>query len=143
VSRTLDWSWATSLTSSSRLATCSPDLTACDNALWGFIKSIVAQERYDTIDELKDTVRRAFQQITPAMLSPRRAKTDQQRWTIIQPEWKYRLVSTMNLPVHTCGVTVRTSSRKTRPFLGYGHQQFNDIYTMFYGWKASFHILAE
>ncbi|KAJ4450245.1 hypothetical protein ANN_01664 [Periplaneta americana] len=38
-----------------------PDLTICDNALWGFIKSIVAQERYDA-------VRRAFQQNTPAML---------------------------------------------------------------------------
>ncbi|KAJ4440271.1 hypothetical protein ANN_08410 [Periplaneta americana] len=36
--------------------------------LWGFIKSIVAQERYDITDELKDAMRYAFQQITPAML---------------------------------------------------------------------------
>ncbi|KAJ4446949.1 hypothetical protein ANN_13651 [Periplaneta americana] len=42
----------------------SPDFTICDNALWSFIKSIVAQERYDSIDELKDAVRRDFQQIT-------------------------------------------------------------------------------
>ncbi|KAJ4441379.1 hypothetical protein ANN_11234 [Periplaneta americana] len=29
----------------------------------GFIKSIVAQERYDTIDELKDAVRRSFNRL--------------------------------------------------------------------------------
>ncbi|KAJ4434481.1 hypothetical protein ANN_23043 [Periplaneta americana] len=43
-----------------RLLFADPDLTTYDNALWGFIKSIVAQERYDTIDELKDAVRRAL-----------------------------------------------------------------------------------
>ncbi|KAJ4443995.1 hypothetical protein ANN_05784 [Periplaneta americana] len=47
----------------------SPDFTSCDNALWGFIKGIVAQERYDIIDELKNAVRRVFDQITPTMLS--------------------------------------------------------------------------
>ncbi|KAJ4442768.1 hypothetical protein ANN_04360 [Periplaneta americana] len=46
----------------------SPDLTTRDNALLGFIKSIVAQGRYETTDELKDAGRRAFRQITPAML---------------------------------------------------------------------------
>ncbi|KAJ4447815.1 hypothetical protein ANN_09823 [Periplaneta americana] len=56
------------LLSSSRLATSTPYHTACDNALWGFIKRIVARERYDTIDEFKDAVRRVFQQITPAMM---------------------------------------------------------------------------
>ncbi|PSN41013.1 hypothetical protein C0J52_16069 [Blattella germanica] len=29
----------------------SPDLTICDNSLWGFIKGIVSQRRYNTIDE--------------------------------------------------------------------------------------------
>ncbi|KAJ4443937.1 hypothetical protein ANN_05726, partial [Periplaneta americana] len=46
----------------------SPDLTSCDNALWRFIKNIVAQEQYDTTDQLKDDMRRAFQQITLTML---------------------------------------------------------------------------
>ncbi|KAJ4428608.1 hypothetical protein ANN_24652 [Periplaneta americana] len=43
-------------------------LRQCDNALWGSITNNVAQERYDTVDELKDAVRRAFQHITAAML---------------------------------------------------------------------------
>lgn len=46
----------------------SPDLSSCDNALWGFIKQKVAATRYETVDELKDAVRRAFTAITPAML---------------------------------------------------------------------------
>ena len=46
----------------------SPDLTTYDNSLWGFKKGIVSQRRYNTTDELKDAVRQAFRQVTPAML---------------------------------------------------------------------------
>ena len=34
----------------------------------GFIIGIVSQSRYNTTDELKDAVRQAFRQVTPAML---------------------------------------------------------------------------
>ena len=46
----------------------SPDLTTYNNSLWGFIKGIVSQSRYNTTDELKDVVRQAFRQVTPARL---------------------------------------------------------------------------
>ena len=47
----------------------SPDLSSCDNALWGFIKQKVAATRYETVDKLKDAIRCAFTAITPAMLN--------------------------------------------------------------------------
>ena len=46
----------------------SPDLTTCDNSLWGYIKDIVSKQRYDSNDELKAAVTSAFGTITPAML---------------------------------------------------------------------------
>ena len=46
----------------------SSDLTTCDNSRWGFIKGVISQCRYNTTDELKDAVRQAFRQVTPAML---------------------------------------------------------------------------
>ncbi|KAJ4442792.1 hypothetical protein ANN_04385 [Periplaneta americana] len=46
----------------------SPNLISCDNALWGHIKQKVAQNRYQTTEELKDAVRNVFASITPTML---------------------------------------------------------------------------
>lgn len=46
----------------------SPDLSTCDNALWGFIKEQVAKRNYRTTDELKGAVLQAFTQITQPML---------------------------------------------------------------------------
>ena len=46
----------------------SPDLTACDNSLWGFMKEKVAQQRYLNTDEVKQVVTDAFNELTPQML---------------------------------------------------------------------------
>jgi hypothetical protein len=46
----------------------SPDLSTCDNSLWGFKKEIVAQQHYQTTDDLKQAVRLAFNRVTPQML---------------------------------------------------------------------------
>lgn len=46
----------------------SPDLSTCDNSLWGFIKECVAQQRYETTNDLKEAVRMAFARISPQML---------------------------------------------------------------------------
>jgi hypothetical protein len=37
-------------------------------ALWGLKKEIVAQQRYQTTDDLKQAVRLAFNRVTPQML---------------------------------------------------------------------------
>jgi hypothetical protein len=47
----------------------SPDLSSYDNALWGIINQDVSRKRYQTNEELKEAVRKAFAKITPAMLS--------------------------------------------------------------------------
>ena len=44
-----------------------PDLTTCDNSLWGYIKDIVSKQRYQSNDELEAAVTTAFGTITPAM----------------------------------------------------------------------------
>ncbi|KAJ8887951.1 hypothetical protein PR048_007435 [Dryococelus australis] len=41
---------------------------ACANALWGMVKQKVSKTRYETTDQLKDSVRTAFRSITPQML---------------------------------------------------------------------------
>lgn len=46
----------------------SPDLTSCDNALWGIIKAKVSQQRYQTTEQLKDAVRTAFAAINRNLL---------------------------------------------------------------------------
>ena len=46
----------------------SPDLTSCDNSLWGIIKQKVLKQRYQTVEELKQAVREAFREITPPIL---------------------------------------------------------------------------
>ena len=40
----------------------SPDLTPCDFFLWGFIKSKVYSEQSATIEELKEKIKKAFQE---------------------------------------------------------------------------------
>ena len=42
----------------------SPDLTACDYWLWGHLKHLVYQSQPESIDELKEKIRGAFQAIT-------------------------------------------------------------------------------
>ncbi|KAJ4440474.1 hypothetical protein ANN_08615 [Periplaneta americana] len=61
----------------------SPDLTKCDNSLWGFIKGIVSQNRYNTTDELKGVVKQAFTQVTPAMLRKMSHRTWRRRPIIL------------------------------------------------------------
>ena len=46
----------------------SPDLTSCDNSLWGIIKQKVLKQRYQAVEELKQAVREAFREITPPIL---------------------------------------------------------------------------
>lgn len=45
----------------------SPDLTPCDFFLWGFVKSKVYAERPVDIPDLKNRIRRAFEEITVEM----------------------------------------------------------------------------
>ncbi|PSN57659.1 hypothetical protein C0J52_05385 [Blattella germanica] len=42
----------------------SPDLTSCDNSLWGIIKQKVLKQRYQAVEELQKAVREAFREIT-------------------------------------------------------------------------------
>lgn len=46
----------------------SPDLTPLDFFLWGFIKNRVYQSQNNTIEELRDNVADAFQNISPVHL---------------------------------------------------------------------------
>lgn len=46
----------------------SPDLSSCDNALWGIIKAHVSHQRYATTEQLKVAVTDAFTTIDRAML---------------------------------------------------------------------------
>ena len=47
----------------------SPDLTSCDNALWGIIKSKLNARKFRNADELKEAVRQEFSQISLEMLN--------------------------------------------------------------------------
>ena len=46
----------------------SPDLTSCDNALWGIVKRIITQDRPKSKNELKEAIKSAFHQINSDML---------------------------------------------------------------------------
>ena len=46
----------------------SPDLTSCDNALWGIVKNLVKGERPTTLPQLKDSITQAFMHIGAEML---------------------------------------------------------------------------
>jgi len=46
----------------------SPELTTCDNYLWGYMRDIVSKQRYYSNDELKAAVTAAFGTLPPAML---------------------------------------------------------------------------
>lgn len=47
----------------------SPDLTSCDNALWGIVKRCVRQANPNTVDEIKQSVRAAFNDINAELLN--------------------------------------------------------------------------
>ena len=63
----MDRSWFCNIPVPMKLPTRSPDLTTCDNSLWGYIKYIVSKQHYNSNDELKAVVTLAFGTITPAM----------------------------------------------------------------------------
>lgn len=46
----------------------SPDLTSCDNALWGMLKPKVLARKCQTTDELKNVIRAEFANVTVATL---------------------------------------------------------------------------
>jgi hypothetical protein len=46
----------------------SPDLTPCDYFLWGYLKSIVYNDRPRTLDHLKNNIRQAIANILVNML---------------------------------------------------------------------------
>lgn len=46
----------------------SPDLTSCDNALWGLVKKYVQEERPNSIPEMKQAIRNSFTAISDEML---------------------------------------------------------------------------
>ena len=45
----------------------SPDLTTCDNSLWGYMKDIVSKQRYHSNDKLNAAVTAAFGTLALAM----------------------------------------------------------------------------
>lgn len=47
----------------------SPDLTSCDNALWGIVKKLVKADKVTTKENLKASISHAFTQISIPMLS--------------------------------------------------------------------------
>jgi hypothetical protein len=58
----------------------SPDLTAPDNALWGFIKERVSKMQYHTTEVLQAAIKEAFTQMTTDYLR----KTSVRTWHRIQ-----------------------------------------------------------
>uniref|UniRef100_UPI00358EEF33 uncharacterized protein n=1 Tax=Myxine glutinosa TaxID=7769 RepID=UPI00358EEF33 len=48
----------------------SPDVTTCDNALWEYVKSEVAEHRMTSVDELKQCIQEAFGTITHGIFHP-------------------------------------------------------------------------
>lgn len=46
----------------------SPDLTSCDNALWGIIKKHVQEERPNSVADMKKAIEKAFSQISDETL---------------------------------------------------------------------------
>ncbi len=46
----------------------SPDLTSCDNALWGIIRKSVNADGATTIAQLEDSIKNAFHAVTPQSL---------------------------------------------------------------------------
>uniref|UniRef100_A0A8C4R7C7 Uncharacterized protein n=1 Tax=Eptatretus burgeri TaxID=7764 RepID=A0A8C4R7C7_EPTBU len=43
---------------------CSPDLTTCDNALWGYVKAKIAEHHKASVEELKQRIQKVFGTIT-------------------------------------------------------------------------------
>ena len=53
----------------------SPDLTSCDNALWGMIKRRVHQEKPATVADIRTVVTRTFEDINADLLQKSHART--------------------------------------------------------------------
>lgn len=53
----------------------SPDLTSCDNALWGIIKPKIAAQKAANVDELKNIIKMEFDKISTRTLTAINART--------------------------------------------------------------------